>query len=262
MFGGKRFERNNRGGGGGGFRGGFRPRDRPPASGQQQRPPRAEEQGEHASLRTARVVIPGEMLADSAKPMPYAFIEHGKTFSSVMGLYDAGSGKLVPLEGCYIPNLDDVVVGVVTGVKFSGYNVDLKSPYVGFLSSKETREEFKLGDVISARVMDVDEVKNVDLTEAGKLQNGEILEIHSVKVPRVIGKNSSMIRMIQDAAKSEIIVGKNGRVWIRGGDSALAVESILKIEQEAHTHGLTDRIAAFLKANASVVEKKEETVTV
>ena len=195
-------------------------------------------------------MIPGEVLSETPRPVAYGFTDKGRTYSSVMGLYDANTGKLVPLEGFYMPNLDDAVVGVVTGVKFSGYTVDLRSPYTGFLSSKETREEYKLGDIIVARVKDVDEVKNVDLTEASKLDRGEIVEVHSVKVPRVIGKNSSMIRMIQDATKSEVIVGKNGRIWLRGGNSALAVEAILKIENEAHTHGLTDRISALLKQAA------------
>jgi exosome complex component RRP4 len=165
-----------------------------------------------------------------------------------MGLYDETSGRLVPLEGCYTPKLGDIVIGIVTEVKFAGYTLNIKSPYEGFLSTKDTRDELKLGNVVVARVKDVDEVKNVDLTDASRLEGGEILEISSMKVPRVIGKNSSMIRMIQDATRSEIIVGRNGRVWIRGGDSARAIEAILKIEREAHTPGLTDRISMLLKS--------------
>jgi len=257
MFGGKRFGREGEGGGGGfrrgpgGGGGGFRPRDRGPGQDQrfERRAPPVEH-GEHPMPAASRVVIPGEMLSDTPKPVPYGFTDKGRTYSSVMGLFDAASNRLVPLEGCYMPNLDDTVVGVVTYVKFSGYTVDLKSPYTGFLSSKETREEYKLGDIIAARVKEVDEAKNVDLTEASKLERGEIVEIHSVKIPRVIGKSSSMIRMIQDAAKSEVIVGKNGRIWLRGGNTALAVEAILKIEKEAHTHGLTDRVSALLKQGA------------
>ena len=194
-----------------------------------------------------RLVVPGEMLVAEVKPIPFSFVDGDKTYSSIMGVFDEGSHKFIPLEGCYMPNLDDVVIGVVTSVRFSGYSLDIKSPYVGFLSSKDTRDVYKLGDVLAARVKDVDEVKNVDLTESAKLEKGEIIEIPSVKIPRVIGKNSSMIKMIQEATKSEVVVGKNGRVWIKGGDSSLAVEAILQIEREAHTHGLTNRISALLK---------------
>jgi exosome complex component RRP4 len=44
-------------------------------------------------------------------------------------------------------------------------------------------------------------------------------------------------------------VGQNGRIWINGGaeDMDLALKTILIIEKEAHTNGLTDRIVDFLK---------------
>lgn len=139
-------------------------------------------------------------------------------------------------------------MGVVEDVKFAGYNMDITSPYKGFLLAKECgREQFDLGDIVLAKVRDVDEVKNVNLIEPRKLLNGEIIEISSVKVPRVIGKKSSMLEMIKAATKCEIHVGKNGRIWIKGQNSATATRAILKIEKEAHTDGLTDRIGAFLK---------------
>lgn len=205
-----------------------------------------EEHHETPGPHITRVVVPGEMLAASPKQMQFAFTDAGKTYSSILGLYDETDSRLVPLEGCYLPSIGDYVVGVVKDVKFSGYNLDIKSPYVGFLSNKETREEFDLGDILVAKVQTVDEVKNVHLSDASKLDGGEIIEVLSVKIPRIIGKKSSMISMIQNAAKSEIVVGKNGRVWIKGGDTSLAATAILKIEREAHLRGLTDRISALL----------------
>ncbi len=243
------------GGGGGGFRGreggggrGFGRRPFPPRRefNREERPP-APEEPEISGPHITRVVVPGEKLADSPKAVQYGFVDQGKTYSSILGLYDESVSRLVPLEGCYLPTLDDYLVGVVKEVKFSGYNVDIKSPYNGFLSSKETRDEFELGDIIYAKVKDVDEVKNVDLTDARKLASGEIVEVLSVKIPRIIGKKSSMISMLMDATKSEILVGRNGRIWIKGGNSALAAAAVLKIEKEAHMPGLTDRMAAFLK---------------
>jgi len=179
--------------------------------------------------------------------MQYAYVDGGKTYSSILGLFDESGGRLVPLEGCYLPNLDDYIVGVVKEVKFSGYNLDINSPYIGFLSNKETRDEFELGDVILAKVKEVDEVKNIDLTDARKLAAGELVEVPPVKIPRIIGKKSSMIQMLTEATKSEIMVGRNGRIWIRNGNSALAAAAVLKISKEAHMPGLTDRMSAFLK---------------
>lgn len=60
-----------------------------------------------------------------------------------------------------------------------------------------------------------------------------------------------MLDMMRDATKSEIFIGKNGRIWISGGNSVLAARAILKIEKEAHTTGLTERISAFLKEEAN-----------
>jgi exosome complex component RRP4 len=206
---------------------------------------------EYSGPHVTRVVVPGEMVSETPRPTQFGFIDNGKTYSSVVGLYDLADGKIVPLEGCYLPNLDDGVIGVVKEVKFSGSVCDINAPYIGFLSSKETRESFELGDVIVARVKDVDEVKNIDLTDAKKLDGGEIIDVLSVKIPRIIGKKSSMINMLIEATKSEIIVGKNGRIWIKGGNHALAVAAILKIAREAHTTGLTDRVSSFLKEGLS-----------
>ncbi|MEM3031075.1 MAG: exosome complex protein Rrp4 [Candidatus Micrarchaeia archaeon] len=198
----------------------------------------------------ARIVVPGEMLFDAPKYIPGAYVEGGKTYSSMLALFNEEELRLVPLCGPYIPSIDDVVVGVVEEVKFAGYTVEIKSAYQGFLSTKETRDEFRLGDVILARVKGVDEVNNVQLTEARKLAGGEIVEITAAKVPRVIGKKSSMLNLIRDATKSDIIVGKNGRVWIKGGNTSLATRALLKVVKEAHTRGLTDRMAEFLKKEA------------
>jgi exosome complex component RRP4 len=194
-----------------------------------------------------KIVVPGELIADKPLKIPDAYIEDGKTYSEVVGLFHEQENRLVALEGAYTPYEEDYVVGVVEDVKFAGCNVNINSPYTAFLSSKDTRFQFDFGDVMFAKVKGVDEVKNVNLFDARKLQGGEIVEISPVKVPRVIGKKSSMLNMLIDATRSEIYVGKNGRLWIKGGDSSLAARAILKIEKEAHITGLTDRMKTFLE---------------
>jgi exosome complex component RRP4 len=75
-----------------------------------------------------------------------------------------------------------------------------------------------------------------------------IEKISPVKVPRLIGKKNSMITMIADACGCQLVVGRNGYVFIsHKGDHKLAKEAILMIEQQAHTSGLTDRVGAYLK---------------
>ncbi|HQT45037.1 MAG TPA: RNA-binding protein, partial [Candidatus Micrarchaeota archaeon] len=106
-------------------------------------------------------------------------------------------------------------------------------------------DKFELGDVVYCRIMNADEVKNIDLTEARKLVDGRVIRFSAVKIPRLIGKRNSMINMIRNACDTDIVIGRNGYVWLSDrGNSSLAIETILKIEHEAHISGLTDRIHA------------------
>jgi len=197
----------------------------------------------------ADIIVPGETVAKAGgRPVGNTYREGDSMRSAVVGLYKEGDDRIIPLQGPYLPAIGDFVIGVVQDVRFTSYTMNINSPYNGSLSSKATRDELKLGDIISAVVAAIDESKNITLEEPRRLIGGEIVSISSVKVPRVIGKKNSMVNMIIDSTKSEVQVGRNGRIWIKGGNSALAAMAILKIETEAHTSGLTDRINAFLKA--------------
>ena len=155
----------------------------------------------------------------------------------------------MPLEGPYEPLPDDLVVGIISEVRFSGYSVDVNCPYAAFLSSREIRERFEMGDAVFARIVKADEVKNLDVGDAKKLPPGRLVRVSSVKIPRIIGKKNSMVDMICANTGCEVIAGRNGYVWITGkGDSNLAEKAIRMIEAQAHTHGLTDRVAAYLKS--------------
>lgn len=200
-------------------------------------------------LVKVRIVVPGELVGE-AKNVPSTYVEGGKARATVVGLFDELEGRLVSLQGTYNPRFDDVVIGVVEEVKFAGYTVDVNCAYRGFMSSRDCRKPLRLGDVIAAKVSSVDEVKNVNLIEPFVLFGGCIIDITPTKVPRLIGKKNSMIGMIVEATKSEVRVGKNGRVWIRGGNTSLAARAVFKIEAEAHVSGLTDRVQAFLKKEA------------
>ncbi|MFH1257740.1 MAG: RNA-binding protein [Candidatus Micrarchaeota archaeon] len=196
----------------------------------------------------AEIHVPGDLLYSEPKHFIGAFVDKNSTFASLICTkYD---DKVVPLKGKYLPVVQDYVVGIVKDVRFSGYTVDMNSPYDGQLSARESRENFQIGDVISALIQDVDEVNEPMLVEPRKLFGGRLLEVESVKIPRIIGRNSSMVSMIEKYSRSKLFVGKNGRIYIKEGNLPLAVRSILKIEKEAHLHGLTDRMQAFLEAES------------
>lgn len=198
-------------------------------------------------MSESRIVMPGELLSDRAERIAYAFVDNGKTYSTVVGLFS--EGKLVPLEGPYEPLPEDLIVGIVSEVKFSGYSIDINGAYPAFLSSREIRERYEMGDTIFAKITMVDEVRSIEIGDAKKLPAGRLVKVSSVKIPRIIGKKNSMIDMIKASTGCELFAGRNGYVWIAGnGNATLAEKAVRMIESQAHTHGLTDRVAAFLKS--------------
>ena len=89
-----------------------------------------------------------------------------------------------------------------------------------------------------------------------KLQGGIVVEISAAKVPRLIGKAGSMISLIKNKTGCFITVGQNGRIWIKGENDALAIEAVKKVEELAHTSGLTDKIDEFLTKRLVELGKK------
>ena len=215
------------------------------------------------------LVVPGKLLADGDYfAGEGTFIEDGKVFSSVVGLTEIREKNVsvISLQGRYIPRRGDRVIGIVTDTHPYGWTLDLNSPYTGNLMASELagrkvdvfREDIsrllKTGDAVLAEVKEVDERWRVQLSVGerglGKIREGRLVEISPAKVPRVIGRKGSMLKILQETTGCRLEVGLNGRILIRGKDPAKVnevVEAILLIEREAHLSGLTDRIKARLE---------------
>ncbi|MDI6645150.1 MAG: exosome complex RNA-binding protein Rrp4 [Methanobacteriaceae archaeon] len=229
------------------------------------------------TVKDKDLVVPGEVLADEEYNSGRGtFREENKICSSVVGLVALRNKKIsvIPLQSKYIPKRGDVVIGEITDIRFSMWGLDINSPYSGLLPAsevfgKEKRElerAFVIGDVLFLRVIDVDEVKKVKLglkgRGLGKFRGGILINITPTKVPRLIGKKGSMINMIKDQTKCEIVVGQNGVVWVKGQPEMERVtEKVIKmIEEQAHTSGLTDRVRDMLMelVNGNSDNQKED----
>lgn len=214
-------------------------------------------------IEDKEMVIPGDVLADDEYHSGRGtFKEDGKICSSLVGLVAVRDKKIsvIPLQSKYIPKRGDVVIGEITDIRFSMWNLDINSPYSGILPAsdvfgKEKRDlnrTFDVGDVLFLRVVDVDEVKKVKLglkgRGLGKFRDGILIYITPTKVPRLIGKKGSMINMIKDETRCEVVVGQNGVVWVKGEPTMerVAEKVINMIEEQAHTSGLTDRVRNML----------------
>ena len=74
-----------------------------------------------------------------------------------------------------------------------------------------------------------------------------MIKVTPAKVPRIIGKAGSMVEMIKEMTGTQIVVGQNGLVWVKGDNEEIATEAILTIEEKSHVHGLTDQIKTMLE---------------
>ena len=221
------------------------------------------------------IAVPGEDLAEGMDYLPAlgtyrdkeAIVASYFVFVSISGRLV----KVIPLSGRYNPRRDDIVIGMVADMTFSNWFVDVDYATEAVLSSKETGEYvqrgtdlsqiYGIGDYIIARVMGVSKQKAIDLSMRGpglrKITNGRIIKVDSVKVPRIIGKEGSMISLIKEKTGCRIMVGQNGKIWIQGDDikkERVAVTAINMINEKPHINGLTDKIKEFLEKELKNVQ--------
>lgn len=197
------------------------------------------------------IVIPGEVLGTETKSLgSHTFALDGKVYADILGLKNESDDRIsvVPLRGRYVPQENDVVIGVVKNEKFAGYDVEINSFYASFVNKQDLRDPLKVGDVVSAKIVKVNEMNEADIGMVRKLNTGEIVSVTPVKVPRIIGKNASMLNAVKNGTGSSIMVGRNGLVWVHGGNAPIAVEAIQRIEDFAHVENLTQDIQHFLAA--------------
>jgi len=221
-------------------------------------------------VKPRELVVPGTLLAQGPfKNGRGTFREGNRIYSTVIGLVEVRGDmiRVIPLEGPYIPEVGDNVLGKITDVRFSNWSVDIGAPYEANLRVQDAVEEridllktdlrkiFDIGDIIYAKIKAYNEINQIDLTtrgmpfKGGPLRGGQLVTITPSKVPRLIGKGGSMINMIKRLTNTRIIVGQNGWVWVSGKNDELeklAIEAILKVNRESHTHGLTDRVKEML----------------
>ncbi len=232
------------------------------------------------------IVIPGEILYsfEEGKPVMNAgrgTIINPKTeeiISLTIGLKQISKNyiNVIPLRGFYTPRPGDKVLAVVTDKNPVKYKCDIaakdfaqlkpknmvkkdhkrlkKFGKSGEMKKEEFTESYEIGDVVIAKVLSADRLNLPELTTIGKYlgkkMGGIIVSIDPPKVPRIIGRNGSMIKMLKKLTNCSIFVTQNGRIWIKGEsfvNERLLIDAIYKIASEAHTIGLTDRMQEFIE---------------
>jgi exosome complex component RRP4 len=219
------------------------------------------------------VVIPGEEIVKSMDYLPgrNCFREKESIFAKRLGIVSVENRviSVIPLSGVYMPRAGDMVIGEVLEAQGNGWVVNVKAPYEGYLSLSGIREFidtnktelssiYAVGDAIYASVESFSTARSVYLSmedpKNTKLRGGRMIEISPAKVPRLIGKQGSMIKMIKDKTGCRVIAGQNGLVWMQGEREDVVLEAIALIEKEAHLSGLTDKVGMFLDSRMKEVK--------
>jgi len=224
---------------------------------------------EKLNVKERDIVVPGEVVAEGMGFLPSKglYREGAKICAARLGMIGIEGKviKLIPLTGAYIPKLNDKIIGRIIDVLMTGWRIEIRSPYSAVLGLKDATSEFiprtadltqyyAIGDYLLCKVINVTSQKLVDVTMRApglkKLREGRLVEVNPHKVPRVIGKDGSMVLMIKNATGCNITVGQNGWIWVEGQtpeQEIQAVSAIKKVEEEAHLPGLTERMKAYLE---------------
>ena len=224
-----------------------------------------------------QLVFPGEIVAEGIDYLPSQgiFRDNDQLVANRIGLVSIDNRliKLIPLTGVYTPKVGDVVIGKIVNVGFSGWTVDFGFSNLAQLPVRDATSEFidrrsdltqyfDFDDLIVTKISNLSKGNLVDLTMKSpglfKLnkEKGRLIDISSSKVPRVIGKQGSMISMLKNMTECKISVGQNGKIWVEGENEGLVVKAIEFIERESHLPGLTEKIERLL-GGKNGLHKKE-----
>jgi exosome complex component RRP4 len=226
-------------------------------------------------MEERKIVVPGETIIQGEQFLPGDGTrrEDKDVVASRYGLADVTEKlvRVIPLSGSYAPRRGNVIVGTIVNMNYRGWVVDFGahnngflnvSEYPRFVNKGELRDNLDFGDVVCAEVLSADET-NVDLSIKmrgfGRLNGGQLIEVNPNKVPRVIGKEGSMVRLIKGATSCDITVGQNGIIWVRGEkveDELNARKIINFISANSYISGLTEKVEEYIKKDLKLEIKQ------
>ena len=220
--------------------------------------------------KDGQILCPGDVVAlgDDIKEFEGTYINGKELCASIVSKASIKEEniRLIGLKGAYLPYEGDYIIGTVIDVNAPNwYFIDLNCPYEAGLNVRDASNQyldterygmthyFSYGDLIFSKIQKVSDTMRIDLTmkENGltKLNGGITARFNSSKFARLLGKDDSMINMIQEKTGTTITVGMNGIAYIKGKatDIKRAKEAIELIDSEGHIDGLTKKVEEMLK---------------
>ena len=215
-----------------------------------------------------KVITPGEIIAEGENYLPGDGTERrGNAVVALrFGLVEEQNNliKVIPLSGVYSPRRGNVIIGKVTNVTFNGWVIDIGCAENAFLPLMEVprfvnknalEEVMDINDAVVIKIIGINK-RGIDVTikarGLGRIEGGMLLKINPHKVPRVIGKEGSMISLIKEKTNTNITVGQNGFVLVIGDtteDELKAKKAILFITEKSYVEGLTEKVNEWFEEN-------------
>jgi len=209
-------------------------------------------------------VVPGDEIISSMDFLPgrNCLREGNSIYAKRLGIVnlDGRVISVIPLTGVYFPRVGDMVIGEVEDVQSNGWVISINSAHSAYLPLSGVREFIDTSKTDLSRVYGVGEVVYANIMSASgssihlsmqdprcrKFRSGRIVRMNPSKIPRLIGRQGSMIMMIKDLTGCRINVGQNGVICIEGEKEDLVIKAIEVIEHESQSEGLTDKVSMLL----------------
>lgn len=221
---------------------------------------------ENKMAKERQIVTPGEVIVSGNEFLPGdgAYRDGEEVVAGRYGIATIFEKhvRVVPVSGAYYPKRGNTIIGTIVDITFNGWLIDFGGAQNAFLpvaevpmyvNKNEMAEFLNFGESVIVKVWDV-KSRGVDASMKmrgfGKIDGGMILSIGPNQVPRVIGREGSMVKMIKDATGCDVTVGQNGKVWIIGKDTEkeIAARKIVEfIGENAVTVGLTEKVELMIK---------------
>ena len=208
-------------------------------------------------------VLPGDtIVTGDYTPEQNVIIDGDRAISTTVGFSEVNDNRVgvISLTGFYIPKIDDLVIGKVISFSALSWEIDINSYYSAILPASDifgrdftsSRDNLSLklakGDLIAARIVNAgsrEPLLTISGQDLGKIDSGELVKISPSKVPRLIGKQGSMIQAIEGATNSSITIGQNGWVIVSNDETnglLKAIDAIRLVDEQAHVANLTDKV--------------------
>ncbi len=235
-----------------------------------------------------KIVIPGMVIDKNIrvnKIGDYIIRDNRGLIPMLLGViqYTRNMVDLIPYKNVYKPNKGDYVIGVVVSYAPNGWVLDIGSYTKAFLSASEMitnrrfdprRDELSkylsIGDVVGVKISDVRRLGYFGVTlraspedkdkKFGRIKNYYMIKVTTTKLPRIIGKKGSMIKLMKQKIKGDLIIAQNGVILFKGSyeDYLLLKKIVSLIAAKTFASGLTDTVADILGVSIPKEEEKNK----